>query len=81
MGVFRGNYAEALDGTTEVEEYDGMVVIKRNNERSSIKAIANTTGEPKVYPLDGEYIDALTGESYDGNLFLHNDYAVILTKK
>lgn len=81
LGVFRGNYAEALDGTTEVTEYDGMVVIKRKGERSSITVIANTTGYPKNYPLDGEYIDVLTDEEHSGNLFLYNDYAVILTKK
>lgn len=81
LGVFRGNYAEALDGTTEVKDFDGLAVVERKGERVSVKVVANTTGQPKVYPLDGEYVDALTGETYQGNLFLHNDYAVILTRK
>lgn len=81
LGVMRGRHADAFIGTTEIECYDGLLVMKRVSERDSVLVVANTTGTPHNYPIEGEYVDALSGTVYNDNVFLHNNFAVVLVRK
>ena len=81
LGVMRGNLATALSGATRAETYDGLLVVKRGEGLYSCLFVANTSGVPHTYPLDDVYVDQITGEEYDGSVFVPHNSAVILKKR
>lgn len=81
LGIARGVSAEALSGTTRVYDKDGLLIMERKNGKDQVIVVANTTGEPKNFEFDGLMVDLMTNEVYENNVFLHNNLALILSKK
>lgn len=81
LGVIRGKCADTLTGSTNVYDHGGLLIICRANGINSLMVVANTTGIPKNFPLEGTYIDLLTNDEYTSNIFMPNNSAVILIRK
>ncbi len=60
---------------------DGVIAYKRFNKKDEILVVANSKEKPFEYPVEAEYRDMLTGETFKNNIRLEKVSARILRRQ